>query len=159
MDRLRTFLKNGGENFHELADLPFWWDYFPPDAMSPDMPSYTKRTMLLVSYSNWAFTKPWAWEGLRRLLRVLLERREPIPGILQEWAYAYAVGTRKRPGQRRGRKENSERNARVMHALRILRDAGFSRDAAIREIAAALNVSFETVRSAIRKEVNDHPFR
>ena len=159
MDKLRAFLTNEGGQFAELADLPYWWDSIPPDALHPELTRYPVRTILLASYSNWAVTKPWAWEGLRRLLKVLLDRREPIPEILQWWANAYAAGTRKPPGQRRGRPENSERNNRLMHAMRILRNDGHTRDDAIDKIAQALDVSFETVRSVVRKVEHDRPFR
>ena len=87
-----------------LEDLPFWWAAIPPDERDPNLPDYLMRDTSLISYSNWAFTKPWAWEGLRRLLDTLLERREPIPEFLQEWANNVASGRRK-PPEKLGRRE------------------------------------------------------
>ena len=156
---LDDFLNDESDYWPTLADLPHWWDRIPPDAMDGDLPDYTQRTMLLVAYSNWAFTKPWAWEGLRRLLETLRERRELIPDILESWAYDVAAGRRRIPGQGRGRKENAERNARIIHSLRVLATQGFTREAAMDEIAEALSCDVETVRSAIRKVRSDRPFR
>ena len=141
-----------------MADLPFWWDEIPPDARDLDLPNYLARDTLIASYSNWAFSKGWAWEGLRRLLTVLLERREPIPELLQFWAYHAASGQRKPPGQGRGRPDEAERNARIMRALRVLRQHGYTREAAMQEIAIMLHLSFEAVRSAVRRVERDRPF-
>lgn len=167
MDELRELIRaavlNEDGTFPELRDLlPHSWDRIPADAMDADLPRYTQRTTLLASYSNWAFTKPWAWEGLRRLLEMLRDRNEPIPEILQWWAYDVAIGRRKPPGSGRGRPAKSERNARIVGAMRMLRAHGFSREAAIEEIAAAApGMPFETVRSAVRKyeeELKAGPF-
>ena len=37
--------------------------------ITPNPPSYSQRDTLIAGYSNWAFTKPWAWEGLQRWAR------------------------------------------------------------------------------------------
>ncbi len=156
---LAEFLNDETGFYPTLADLPYWWDRIPPDAMDSNLPNYTQRTTLLAAYNNWAFTKPWAWEGLQRLLGTLRDRQEPIPDILQWWAYAVASGRWQSPGQGRGRKENAERNARIMHSLSVLTNQGFTNEASICEIAGALCCAKETVRSAIRKVRQDWPFR
>ena len=160
-EKLKAFLNNTDGHYAELADLPFWWDNTPPDARDPELPNYSRRQMLLASYSNWAFTKPWAWEGLRRLLDTLTERREPIPDTLQLWANAAASGRRKPPDlHKRGRKDETERDVRIIDAIRVMRQVhGYSRQAAMQEIARAINVSFDTVRSAVRRVDKAQPFR
>ena len=156
---LADFLNDEPGRYPRLADLPYWWDNTPPDAMDGQLPNYTQRVILLASYTNWSHTKSWAWEGLRRLLETLLGRQEPIPDILQVWAYEVASGHLKKPGQGRGRREEAERNARIMASLRILTAQGFTEKATIEEIADALHCEVETVRSAIRKVRQDRPFR
>ena len=158
---LREFLLNENREFPELADLPRRWDMIPPDAVTthPDLlPIYTQRDTLLASYSNWAFTKRWAWEGLRRLLETLTERQEPIPEILQSWANAASVGSRQQPGQGRGRPPEDERDNRMRLALAVLRAEGLTRETAINEIANACYLSPEAVTSAIRKMERARPF-
>ena len=146
----------GKDGSPELADLPAWWDRTPPEARLPD--GRLARDALLSSYSNWAFTKLWAWEGLERLLSILLERREPIPPTLALWAYTAASRQRK-PPDRRGRPDEAERNARIVHALGVLRhEHGYKREPAMKEIAGALVVSFDAVRSAVRTVEKAEPF-
>ena len=160
MDDLREFLFNEDGMSPELADLPYWWEQIPPDQRATDMPKHRERDVLISCYSNWAFTKPWAWEGLRRLLETLMERREPIPEALQCWANAAASGQRKPPGTGRGRPQEGERNARIMHAFRVLQSPmGCTQEQAIDLIADAVYLSPDGVRSVIRKVRGDHPFR
>ena len=151
---LREFLFNEDGKYPKLADLPRWWEMTPPDAITTHsdlLPIYAERDVLLASYSNWAFTKPWAWEGLRHLLETLTKRREPIPELLQTWANAVAIGSRKPPAQGRGRPAEDERDYRMLHAFRILRDEGLTRKEAIDEIADAIHLNPESVKSQIRK--------
>ena len=144
-----------GAKFAELADLPFWWGTIPEDEPDPRRPAYTARHMLLSSYANWSFTKLWAWEGMRKLLAVLLERRKPIPEALRHWAYGVALGTRPHPR----RAKNAERNARMMHVVRALHDElGLSKEDAIGKIAAALSMYEGTVRSAVDLVRDTRPF-
>ena len=159
MDDLRAFLLNEDGRYPGLADLPYWWDQIPADAISENLPNYSERDILLASYSNWAFTKPWAEEGLRRLLKTLLDRREPLPDLLQWWAFARASGKRTQPGTGRGRPEEGERKARIMQAFRVLRNRGFTQEKAIKRIAGALYQSEETIRSTIRRVKQDRPFQ
>ena len=159
MDDLREFLLNVDDKFPELADLPYWWEQIPADAVDPDLPNYRARDLLVWGYSNWAFSKPWAWEGLRRLLDTLLERREPIPAPLQRWALAVASGRRKPPGTGRGRPDEGERNARIIHAFRVLQNQGYTQAQAINKIADVVCRDSETVSSVIKKVKSDHPFR
>ena len=145
------------EYYPRLSDLTYWWDAIPPDAPDPEHPAYPRRTMLLASYVNWSHTKLWAQEGLRQLLSDLLKRQEPIPEILQIWAFNVAANTE--PTRRPGRQEKSDRNARIMAVLRWLQGMGYSREQAMRDIADAIDVDYETVRSAVRKVENDRPFQ
>lgn len=140
------------------ADLPYLWDQIPPD-QAAGVPNCTERDLLLAGYVNWAATKPWAWEGLRRLLEVLRERDEPIPRILQWWAYAAVIGNTKAPGTGRGRPEKADRNVRIMVAYRTLCKFGCSEAEAMAVVADVSCIAPETVRSAIRKVTNDRPFR
>ena len=154
---LRAFIDNEDGSFPELADLPFWWDQ-TPDAPDPELPNYSQRQILIASYSNWAFTKHWAWEGLRRLLDVLLERGEPVPEILREvWSDPVAAG-RREPPSRLGRPDKAERDARLTHAVRLLRGQGFTQYAAMCAIEDAACMPYATVRSAVRRVRKARPF-
>ncbi len=159
MDDLREFLRNEDGTFPGLADLPYWWDQIPADAVDPDLPNYRARDMLVWSYWNWAFSRPWAGEGLRRLLITLRERGEPIPDSLQQWAVDVASGRREQLDTGRGRPREDERNARIMHAFRVLRNQGFTQEQALKRTAGALFLSEETIRSTIRRVKRDRPFR
>ena len=153
--RIRAFVEDEGDKFIELADLPFWWETIPDDALDSRLPNYTARHMLLVSYSNWSFTKRWAWDGMERLLKTLLERREPIPQELQYWAYGVALGTRPRPRKTK----NAERNARMTHVVSALHEElVLSKEDAIGEIAVALSMAEGTVRSAVDLVRDTRPF-
>ena len=156
-EKLNTIINEEGY-FPELADLPIWLGAFPPDIRSSKFPAFPMRDILLYSYVNWSHTKPWAWEGLRRLLRTLLERGEPIPEILQEWANAKASEKIEPPGQGRGRKENADRDARIMAILRAFRSKGHSLEKAKEVIADAINLSPEAVESVIKKVKTARPF-
>ena len=151
------FIIEEEDHYPRLSDLTYWWDTIPPDAPDPKLPNYSQRTMLLASYMNWSHTKHWAQEGLRQLLSELLKRREPIPEILQTWAFHVAANTE--PTRRPGRQEKSDRNARIMAVLRWLQGMGCSREKAMHDIADAIDVDYETVRSAVRKVETDRPFQ
>ncbi len=113
--------------------------------------SCSQRLILIVSYSNWAFTKTWAWEGLRRLLAELIERGEPVPLALRlAWSDPFAAGRRK-PPSRRGRPDKTDRDARITHVLRALQGQGLTQEDVMRAMADAMGLSYETVRSAVRR--------
>ena len=153
--RICAFVENAGDRFPERTNLPFWWDRVPEDELDQDLPAYTARDMLLASYSNWSFTKRWAWDGMKKLLAVLLERREPIPDTLQYWAYGVALKTRPRPRMAK----NAERNARMAHVFRALHEElNLSKEDAIGEIAVALSKSEGTVRSVVDLVRDARPF-
>ena len=154
---LVAFIIKEEEHYPKLSDLTYWWDAIPPDAPDPKHPDYPQRTILLASYVNWSHTKLWAQEGLRQLLSNLLKREEPIPEILQIWAFNVASNTE--PTRRPGRQEKADRNTRIMVALRWLQGVGYSREKAMYEIADAIDVEYETVRSVVRKVENDRPFK
>ena len=158
MDKLADFLKNENGQYSELADLPLWWDAIPPDTRDPNHSNYLMRDIMIFSYMNWSFTKPWAWEGLKRLLNTLLERGEPIPEPLQKWANCFASGKRI-PPNKRGRKENSERDARIMAAYRAFRANEYSSEKAMEIIADAIHLSPEAVKSVFQKVKKDRPFQ
>ena len=153
--RIRAFVLEEDERVAKMADLPFWWDRIDPNERDPDLPSYTRRHMMLSSYTNWSFTQRWAWDGLQRLLAALLERREPTPQALQQWAYSVALGTRPRPRKAK----NAERNARMTHVARSLAwELGLPKEEAIGEIAKALSLPEGTVRSAVDAVRDARPF-
>jgi hypothetical protein len=158
IDKLRAFLTNEDGKVAELADLPVWWDRIPADAMAPDLPTYPERIVLIASYMNWSHTRPWAWAGLQRLLRVLRERREPIPELLTDWALNVASST-PWPRRGRGRPREDERDGRVLYALSLLRRDGLTKEKAIEKIACALpDVDYDGVRSIVRKMAKAAPF-
>ena len=170
-DELREFLLNKDSRYPSLEDLPYRWEQIPADEPSRIAPQYPHRVMLLGWYSNWAYTKPWAWEGLRRLLDMLLERHAPIPGLLQRWANQ-AASRQRLPPNRSGAPEKDDRNDRIVHALRVLLERRLTVEKAISEIASVFpssdpmssdpmsseTMSSETIRSVIRKVRHDHHF-
>ena len=88
---IRALVDNDDEGEPELEDLPARWDALDPDVRDPVLPIYSLRHTLVVAYHNFAFTRWWAWDGLDRLHKVLMERGEVIPEMLQlhvNFAYA-----------------------------------------------------------------------
>ena len=144
-------------NMPKREDLVRQWDQVPPDAMDQRFPGLRARDVLISSYWNWAFTKAWAREGLQQLMAKLIERREPIPRILQDWAVLFAAGRLESLAQR-GRKEQWNRNVRTWSSVRLLRGHGYTQQAAVALIADALRCSEENVRSVVRKVENARPF-
>lgn len=156
-DVLKALLTEEGN----IYDLPSWWDRTPPDARDHRWPSLLSRETLLAAYMNWSFTKRWAWDGLKQLLKVLRERGEPIPGLLQEWSNEVTSEEREQP-----RNTKAEQDARIVLVFRMLREKGYSRDAAMEKIADLLpplknreSFSVEGVKSAIRRAERDRPFQ
>ena len=133
----------------ELADLPSLWRDTPAEASDSSHPGFTSRWMYLAMYIDMADTKPWARDGLRGLLRELLENGEPVPGMLILWGLQqYVQGD---PAPRRGRPEESERDFRVLAGFMVLLEQGYSREAAMGVIADLMSYETETIRSIIRK--------
>ena len=69
----------------ELADLPSLWRETPTEGFDLNRPGDLTRLEWLAGYIYLADTEPWARDGLRRLLRELLENGEPVPALLGVW--------------------------------------------------------------------------
>ena len=132
----------------ELADLPSLWRDAPLESYGSNHLGLPDRWTLLAIFIDMADTKPWAREGLRRLLRELLEKDGPIPDPLVRWVlHQFARGD---PAPRRGRPEESDRNFRVLAVFEVLRAEQYTREAAMALIAEHLVCEPETIRSIIR---------
>ena len=151
------FLNHGSQPTSELADLVRWWDTIPCEAPDPDHPQYTQLVTLLGSYLNWSHTRTFAWDGMQNLLAELERRREPIPEILQMWAYAVARGDLQRPRSRRGRKREWERDIRIFLVLQKLRGRGYSWEEAMNQVADWMFLTFDAVKVAERNFKRDWP--
>ncbi len=159
---IRKFVAGEDGRYPELADLPTRWDSIPPAARTLDLPNYLARDVLIWSYSNFAFTKRWAWDGLHRLSVTLEERREPIPSSLLEFAHQVWTGSRTRPRKQPGKSPyaaKDDRDFRIMYLVGVLRKGGLSREKAIANVAEGLGLPEETVISVVRKIEHFHPFR
>ena len=152
-DDFGAFLREEDDS-PKLEDLPYWWDRTPPDEVDPDLPTYPRRITMLASYLNWQRKKRWAWDGLQKLLVTLLDRGEPIPELLQLWAYRVAAGRSRRPRH----SSTSERDRRIMMILQFATNRGFGKGVIAEEIADALGLDIETIRSIIKKEKKASPF-
>lgn len=165
LDDIRAFIENEDGSYPKLADLPAWWDATDPDARAPDLPNHLARDVLIWSYSNWAFTKRWAWEGLNRLLVALQDRREPIPDALKDWACTVVArqhqGTLKVPAKPRNPRyaANDDRDVRIMRVYNVLRREGWTVEKAVGDIACTCDLPEDTVRSVLRKMRRMHPFK
>ena len=67
---IRSFV-NGDGGLPDLEDLPAWWD-----GISPAL-----RNRYLAFVLSLSSVRRWAWDGLNKLHKVLMERREPIPAL------------------------------------------------------------------------------
>ena len=137
-DNIRAFIKNEDGSYPALADLVAQWDSLAPDARAPDLPNYLAREVLIFSYSNFAFTKRWAWDGLNQLLVTLQDRGQPIPDALKNWACTVVSrqfqGTRGiiPPKSRSARfAPQDDRDFRIMRVYNVLREAGRNHENAI----------------------------
>ena len=153
------YLNNGSQRTAELLDLVRQWDSIPCEAPDPDHPQYAQRVMLLASYLNWSHTKTLAWDGMQKLLAELQRRKEPVPEILQIWAYAVAQGQLPRPGSRRGRRSEWERNGRIAGVLKMLRNRGYTWEEAINQVADWMCLAFDTVKVAVRNHKRERPYK
>ena len=156
---LAELLNDGSQQTAESLDLVRQWDSIPYDAPDPDHPQYLQRVLLLGSYLNWSHTRDLVWDSVQKLLAELKRRREPIPELLQEWAYAVALGQLPRPGSGSGRRSEWARNGRMVFVLRALRGMGYSWEEAINQIADLMCLEFDTVKAAVRNYEQDRPHK
>ena len=148
---LGDVLNNRIPGIPKLADLPSLWREAPAEASDSSHPGFPSRWTFLAMYIDLSDTNPWAREGLRGLLRELLEKDEPVPGMLISWVlHQYARGD---PAPKRGRPEESERDFHVLAVFMLLLEQGYSREAAMGVIADQMFCEPETVRSIIRKNI------
>ena len=162
MDDPRDFLLNADGTYPELAGLPYWWDRIPPDARARDLPSYGERDVVRSSDSNWVFPKRWARSGPRTLLRTLPNETSRVPERCETGPTPLAAKSVPSRGVsaagQRYRPEESEWNARIVHAIRALRIEGLTEETAAEEVAPTLNPLLEAVRSVVHKVKSDKPF-
>ena len=140
-----------------LSDLLGLWRETPPDELDADHPGCLLRESYVHACTVLADTKPWAWEGLERLLNYLLENGEPVPRRLYLWGlHQYMTG---RPARRPGRPEKSERDLRVAVVFTMLRRDGYTREKAIGAIADQMECFDHTIGSIIYKHRDALPRR
>ena len=162
LNNIRDFIENTDGSYPDLSDLPAMWDVAEPGERHPKYPDYASGTILLASYLNFSHTKRWAWDGLDRLHKVLMERREPIPELLQMHVNLTYAGLRKAPNKKRnpdyGPKDG--RDLRIMRVYRTLLAHRWSEKEAKDQLMLALDhLDAETVRSVFRKMQNFRPFK
>ena len=133
----------------ERADLPSWWRWVSPEMPHRRNPNIPLRPALLRTYVHFSDTKPWAKDGLRRLLREFLDNGEDVPEILKEWALHQCA--KDTPTPSRGQPEEADRDLRVCALFVLVRKNGGSRETAFSYIADHLVCAPETVRSIVRK--------
>lgn len=146
-----------------------WFDEIPPHLLAGerlDPPTQEKHQRNMETLEKFGGIKEaclifyiledgkeiWAKEGLKRLLRELLERGEPIPILLQGWALCEAAGL-----NQKGRKTMKERNIEIRALFGYLKADGYSaKDATekIKEIMGELSISIddEGLRSIFYKK-------
>ena len=99
------------------------------------------------------------WLG-KDCLQTILDLRadgEDVPPVLGEWAiHQFAQGE---PAPRRGRPEESDRDFRVSTMYTMLWSQGYTRAAAVEQIAIWMVCELGTVRSITRKFRNTRAFR
>ena len=121
-----------------------------------------QQELWIASLMNWSMSKRWAWDALKRLLRDLRQKREPLPRLLSEWAQAVAAGDRRTPGQGRGRPSDEDRDFRIWIVVRVLvHEQGKSQAAAHKEVSAALpheNLSPGGIKSICQRMRVARPF-
>ena len=153
-ESIRDFVENEDNSFPELDDLPKWWDGINSNL----------RDGLVASYYNFAFTKRWAWDGLDRLHKVLMERREysSIPERLQFHVNLAYAGLRRPPNKPRNPRyaPKDDRDFRIMRVYNVLLEDGVSEKRVKEEIMTALDhIDDDTIRSVFRKMENFHPLK
>ena len=153
----RDILNNDDGVIPERADLPSWLRFLPPGKPLTRNSKYPVWDALLRPYFQFSDTKAWAREGLRGVLRELLNNGGDVPKILNEWALYQCAEDPPKPS--RGRPKEPDRNFRVHVVFALLRREGYSREATYSLIADAMDYEPETVRSIIRKCESDRPNR
>ena len=143
---IREFISIGG-GLPKMDDLPSLWD----------RGDGSLRGVYLHFYLAISCSKRWAWDGLDRLLRELQKRPEPVPVELMQWGSEAYTGLRKPPGKARGWGDKTDERRRTGRVFWLLRDQGLTREKAFGRIADSLDVSDETIRSRIRKEIWEFP--
>ena len=96
---------------------------------------------MLLRYLVYARVKRWAWDGLDRLHKVLMERGEPIPEPLQNHVNEAHHGLLKQPSNPNRNPRyapQDDRDFRIMHVVRALCGQGRTREQAIAEVADAM---------------------
>ena len=164
LDSIRAFVANEGGTYPDLADmLVAFWDEGHPEARNPNLPRYTLGVTALASYLNFSHTKRWAWDALDRLFKVLMERGEPIPDILQEHVNRVYAGRVKPPPKPRNPRyaPKDARDFRIMRVHRVLRESGMTEKRATDAILDALvnHVHEDAIRSVFRKMQTFGPFK
>ena len=124
-----------------------------------------ERREIVVSLSNWACTKKWAWDIL-----VELCHREAITPILKD-AFMSPVlrGERKPPEETHGDGrtpndakdvEDPDRNFNILIWVRILtKDYCYTVEDAQMAIAKKINLSYDMTKKAYQKAKNERPFK
>ncbi len=153
LDDIYAFIENEDGSYPELADLPAWWDSIGPHEGDPLMPEVPARNLMLAQYLVYARTKRWARDGLDRLHKVLMERSDEIPEVLQSHINdAYHGLLKPPPSPKRSPKfsPQDDRDFRIMHVIRDLRGRR-TREQAIADVAEAMRVKEGTVGSVAGK--------
>ena len=134
-----------------------------PAAPAPFLPNYSLGVTLLASYTNFSFAKRWAWDGLDRLFKVLMERREPIPEILQTHVNAAYAKLRKPPPKPRNPRyaPQDARDMRIMRVHNVLRGSGMTEKDAKDTIMDALvgYMEEDAIEKVYRKMKGFSPFK
>ena len=130
---------------------------YPPEVSAPYHPKYLEWRTWQVLFINLADSYTWARKGLRKYVGDLLVDGEDIPPILGRWAIdQFAKGE---PAPRRGRPDESDRDFRVSTIYTMLWLNGYTRAAAVEQIATWMVCEPETVRSITRKFKDTRAFR
>ena len=142
----------------KLVDIPgLVLRRYPPEVSDPTHQKYPEWRTWQVLFMNLAKSNPWARDGLRKYVGDLLVDGEDVPPVLGEWAIdQFAQGE---PAPRRGRPEESDRDFKVSNFYTMLWRSGYTRAAAVEQIANGMVCEPETVRSITRKFKNTRAFR
>ena len=158
LDDVRRFVENEDGNYPHLSDLPAWWDAIGPDGPAKDgngnaFDGVTQRQVMLLRYLVYARTKRWAWDGLDRLHKVLMERGDKIPEPLQKHINEAYHGLLKRPVNPRRNPRFAPKDERDFRIMRVIADLRRSRtkEQAIADAADAIGERYDTVNSVVKK--------
>ena len=142
-DALRAYLHGRDPQNPPFWDLVARWD-LAREAPNPAQ----SRGLLLIWWCAASKSERWAWDGLRKLLRTLLERPERTPQSLKVWALDVASGRLPRPPTPVGRPAEDERNVRIYYTFQFLQLQGVSRKRALEKIGKEMHRSPKTIDSA-----------